>query len=1075
MQAMSKKQNHSCCGGSCGPPPKNLNRRGFLATSGAGTAALLAARVGLPVMAGPFEPEDIQDHPIPVDKKLDPTWVRNLFAPGEPEIYRGWDQLKHIGMPVGGIGAGTMYLGGDGRLWVWDIFNSHHEGVVPQTIADFQGRRVRERDGANYVNPPTSSDHQPVKQGFVVRIGDQSRTLDVHGFQQVSFHGQYPIGTVSYDDDDSPVSVQLEAFSPFIPLNTDDSSLPATVMNISVSNKGDRALNAEVTGILENAVLHDHRGSAVATLRNQVVQEGQMLAVISRAEKLQSKEPQRPDIVFETFEGENYQGWDVEGTAFSDSPIAIADIPVYQGDVGGKGDKVVNSHNVRQGGDVAAGDRHVGKMTSELFTIERKFINFLIGGGNHPGETCLNLLVDGQVVRTAAGRDDNRMRGDSFNVSPWIGKQAQLQIVDQVSGGWGNIGLDHIVFSDQPRSTEEIDDMRDFGTLALALVDPQSEDQAGAAVNEKGRIDRTKRDATATLGETLTGGISREMRLEPGQTATATFVITWHFPNLKLNVQGGAGRWYASKFASAREVAAYVAAHFKRLAGDTRAWRDTWYDSTLPYWLLNRTFANASSLATQTCFRLANGRFWAWEGIGCCPGTCTHVWHYAQAVGRLFPDLERDLRERTDFGIGFDTTTGRIRFRGENNNRDAADGQAGVIMRSFREHQMSADNAFLQRNWKHIKRALQWMIDFDAADGAPDGMITGEQHNTLDAEWFGKIPVIASLYLSALRCGQEMAQEMGDDGFARTCQQVYERGREEIEMLFNGEYLVQQEHPDHLDAIGVGKGCYIDQVFGQGWAFQVGLGRLFDEKVVRSSLQALWKYNFNPDMGPLRDSLEPKLRGRPYAIAGDAGLVMCTWPKGGKRDDWERFWQFGYFNECMSGFEYQAAGHMIWESSGDDSLLMKGLAIARAIHDRYHAVQRNPYNEIECSDHYARAMASYGVFLAACGYEHHGPKGHLAFAPRLRAEDFKAPFTAAEGWGSFEQQVRDRALDAKLTVNYGRVRLATLALASPHAVGKATINGQEVGFKQDGDRVLLSLERPEVVLAGQSLQVKLVS
>ena len=120
-------------------------------------------------------------------------------------------------------------------------------------------------------------------------------------------------------------------------------------------------------------------------------------------------------------------------------------------------------------------------------------------------------------------------------------------------------------------------------------------------------------------------------------------------------------------------------------------------------------------------------------------------------------------------------------------------------------------------------------------------------------------------------------------------------------------------------------------------------------------------------------------------------------------------------------------------------------------------------------------MASYGVFLAACGYEHHGPKGHLAFAPRLRAEDFKAPFTAAEGWGSFEQQVRDRALDAKLTVNYGRVRLATLALASPHAVGKATINGQEVGFKQDGDRVLLSLERPEVVLAGQSLQVKLVS
>jgi hypothetical protein len=318
-----------------------------------------------------------------------------------------------------------------------------------------------------------------------------------------------------------------------------------------------------------------------------------------------------------------------------------------------------------------------------------------------------------------------------------------------------------------------------------------------------------------------------------------------------------------------------------------------------------------------------------------------------------------------------------------------------------------------------------------------------------------------------------MAEEMGDDGFAQTCRQIYERGREEIESLFNGEYLIQQEDPDHLDAIGVGNGCYIDQVFGQSWAFQLGLGRLFDETVIRSSLHSLWKYNFNPDMGPLRDSLEPKLRGRPYAIAGDAGLVMCTWPKGGKRDDWERFWQFGYFNECMSGFEYQAAGHMIWESSGDDSLLEKGLAIARAIHDRYHAVQRNPYNEIECSDHYARAMASYGVFLATCGYEHHGPKGHLAFAPRLRAEKFKAPFTAAEGWGSFEQQVGDHALNAKLTVNYGRVRLATFALASPFAVRKATINGQEVGFQQVGDRVLLRLKQPEFVLSGQSLLVKL--
>ena len=71
----------------------------------------------------------------------------------------------------------------------------------------------------------------------------------------------------------------------------------------------------------------------------------------------------------------------------------------------------------------------------------------------------------------------------------------------------------------------------------------------------------------------------------------------------------------------------------------------------------------------------------------------------------------------------------------------------------------------------------------------------------------------------------------------------------------------------------------------------------------------------------------------------------------------------------MNGFEYQVAGHMIWEG-----MVQEGLAIERAIHDRYHASRRNPWNEVECGDHYVRAMASYGVFLAACGYEYHGPR-----------------------------------------------------------------------------------------------------
>jgi hypothetical protein len=197
-----------------------------------------------------------------------------------------------------------------------------------------------------------------------------------------------------------------------------------------------------------------------------------------------------------------------------------------------------------------------------------------------------------------------------------------------------------------------------------------------------------------------------------------------------------------------------------------------------------------------------------------------------------------------------------------------------------------------------------------------------------------------------------------------------------------------------------------------------------------AALRSLWRYNFAVDVGPYREGFTGVAGGRWYAMPGEAGMLMCTWPwapydpSGRKQADLGLgITSEGYLNECMTGFEYQVAAHMMAEG-----LVHEALSVTRAIHERYAAERRNPWNEVECGDHYARAMASYGVFITACGFDYHGPNRSLTMDPKLGAEDFKAAVVLAEGWGSYTQRHTGEGLDATLKLRHGRAPLETLCL-----------------------------------------------
>jgi hypothetical protein len=150
------------------------------------------------------------------------------------------------------------------------------------------------------------------------------------------------------------------------------------------------------------------------------------------------------DILFEDFEDE-LVGWTTTGNAFS-GPQSQKTVGDYQGDINAQGVGFINSHNIQRGGKTVRSDRFKGTLTSPRFRITKPFIHFLVGGGNHKGKTCINLVIDGEIVRSVTGPARNRMKPAQFDVRDLLGKRAQIEAVDQVPGGWGNIGLDHIVF-----------------------------------------------------------------------------------------------------------------------------------------------------------------------------------------------------------------------------------------------------------------------------------------------------------------------------------------------------------------------------------------------------------------------------------------------------------------------------------------------------------------------------------------------------------------------------------------------------------------------------------------------------
>jgi len=149
----------------------------------------------------------------------------------------------------------------------------------------------------------------------------------------------------------------------------------------------------------------------------------------------------RKDLVLTDFKGNGYGAWMATGDAFKSGPV-MGDLQIK-----------LEISNARSGAVVTSeveGDKPQGTLTSPNFQIERDYVSFLIAGGDYETYTCLNLLVDGKVVRSATGRRSDQLAPQSWDVRKWRGKEAHLEVVDKASGDWGHITVDQITQTDHP-------------------------------------------------------------------------------------------------------------------------------------------------------------------------------------------------------------------------------------------------------------------------------------------------------------------------------------------------------------------------------------------------------------------------------------------------------------------------------------------------------------------------------------------------------------------------------------------------------------------------------------------------
>ncbi|MBR5527950.1 MAG: hypothetical protein IKV97_03020 [Clostridia bacterium] len=815
-------------------------------------------------------------------------------------------KTREISFPLGGIGTGCIGLLGNGRLADFEMFGCPNK----KRLGGLSFFAVKaEKDGKLIDARVLNTDSFETRTGFEqyrdidkvmfhgYGFGPSSSTLaGVPHFPASEFSARFPFAEIDFSYEKFPGNVKMTAFNPFIPLNDEDSSIPAALFEFEIENTTDSAIDYTICGSLDNPL-----------------------------------------------------------------------------------EKGKNSFD---------GDMNCDMKCIRLY--------------------CSDDIQDDGALDSKYNAKNLCIATDCEDVS----YQEYL-----FRGMW-------------------------FDTLQIFWDDFTSRPNFKNRYYETS--DTTNNPALAKQGP---GVIAAHITVAPGEKKTVRFVISWYMRFMTnywspLPRKEGESeqshthrnRWknyYCRFFSSSVECASYCFSQWQRLKNETNAFTEALFSSTLPDEVIDAVSSNLCILKSSTIMRHSDGSILGFEGAhanaGSCEGNCTHVYSYAYALAHLFPKLERSIREN-EYRYNMDEN-GSVAFRVNgiigtepDSYFPCADGQMMGIVKTYREFKLCGDIDWLRAMWPQARASLNFA--FDPAndfkwDPNKTGILSGRQHNTLDTELYSPNSWMQGLYCAALLCAAEMSEILGYKEDALQYRQMFENGKKYLnEELFNGKYYCQKidltdksllsgfetlallynipvEDYYWSEELGeikyqIGEGSAIDQTLAQWHANNIGLGEIFEKEKLLSALDTIYNVNFKKTM---RDFFNPC---RNFCINDEGGVVICAYPEGAKKPKIPA----PYGQECMNGFEYQAAVLMIQSGMVD-----QGLEIVRAIRQRYDGEYRNPFAEMECGSSYIRSLASYTLLGAISGFGYNLYKEEISFKPLMRFAQngyFRCFFSAGKAYGTLE-------------------------------------------------------------------------